>query len=48
MTCFTTADGTRLFFKDWGAGQPIPFAHGWPLSSGADRLDADVLSFIRA
>lgn len=28
-------DGTQLFFKDWGTGQPIVFHHGWPLSSDA-------------
>ncbi|MGV1755282.1 alpha/beta fold hydrolase, partial [Agrobacterium sp. CG674] len=35
MSIFTTTDGTRLFYKDWGTGQPILFAHGWPLSSDA-------------
>ena len=35
MTYFTTSDGTALFFKDWGAGQPVLFSHGWPLSSDA-------------
>ncbi|WP_058911147.1 alpha/beta fold hydrolase [Entomohabitans teleogrylli] len=28
-------DGTQLFYKDWGKGQPIVFSHGWPLSSDA-------------
>ena len=31
----TTPDGTTLFYKDWGTGQPIVFSHGWPLSSDA-------------
>jgi non-heme chloroperoxidase len=43
MTFFTTTDGTRLFYKDWGAGQPILFAHGWPLSS--DAWDQQMLFF---
>ena len=35
MAMFTTKDGTELYYKDWGAGQPIVFSHGWPLSSDA-------------
>lgn len=38
---FTTRDGTRLFYKDWGSGQPIVFSHGWPLS--ADAWDGQML-----
>ena len=41
---FTTQDGTQIYFKDWGAGQPIVFHHGWPLSS--DDWDAQMLFFL--
>jgi non-heme chloroperoxidase len=40
----TTKDGVRIFFKDWGSGQPIVFSHGWPLS--ADDWDAQMLFFL--
>ena len=29
----TAKDGTRLFYKDWGSGQPVVFSHGWPLDA---------------
>lgn len=37
----TTRDGARIYFKDWGEGQPVVFSHGWPLS--ADAWDAQML-----
>ena len=44
MTSITTNDGTEIFYKDWGDGQPIVFSHGWPLSS--DDWDAQMLFFL--
>jgi non-heme chloroperoxidase len=41
---FTTKDGTSIFYKDWGSGQPIAFHHGWPLS--ADDWDNQMLFFL--
>ncbi|MFI5911653.1 alpha/beta fold hydrolase [Dactylosporangium sp. NPDC051541] len=44
MPTITTTDGTEIFYKDWGSGQPIVFSHGWPLS--ADDWDAQLLFFL--
>lgn len=44
MSTITTKDGTQIFYKDWGAGQPVLFSHGWPLS--ADEWDAQMLFFL--
>src|SRR5882724_3880174 len=41
MGTITTHDGTQIYFKDWGAGQPVVFSHGWPLS--ADAWDSQMV-----
>src|SRR5947209_1110537 len=45
MGTITTTDGTEIFYKDWGSGQPIVFSHGWPLS--ADDWDTQLLFFLQ-
>ena len=44
MGTVTTRDGTEIFYKDWGSGEPIVFHHGWPLT--ADDWDAQMMFFL--
>jgi non-heme chloroperoxidase len=44
MNSITVKDGTEIYYKDWGAGQPLFFHHGWPLS--ADDWDAQLMFFL--
>jgi len=41
MSLLTTKDGTELYYKDWGAGAPVVFSHGWPLS--ADSWESQMM-----
>jgi non-heme chloroperoxidase len=46
----TTADGTVIYYKDWGSGQPVVFSHGWPLNADAwdDQLNVVAANGYRA
>ena len=43
MPTITVKDGTQIYYKDWGSGQPIVFSHGWPLT--ADDWDGQMMFF---
>ena len=43
MPTVTTTDGTSIYYRDWGTGQPIVFSHGWPLTGAA--WEAQMLFF---
>ena len=45
MSTIKVKDGTEIFYKDWGTGQPIVFHHGWPLSG--DDWDAQMMFFLK-
>lgn len=45
MSIIKLKDGTELYYKDWGTGQPIVFHHGWPLS--ADEWDTQMMFFLK-
>ena len=44
MSTITTKDGTQIYYKDWGEGQPLFFHHGWPLSG--DDWDGQMMFFL--
>ena len=41
MNAIMTEDGTQIYYKDWGQGQPVVFSHGWPLN--ADAWEAQMI-----
>jgi len=41
MSAFTVKDGTKIYYKNWGIGQPVVFSHGWPFS--ADSWEAQMV-----
>ena len=46
MSFFSANDGTQIYYKDWGAGRPIVFSHGWPLT--ADAWDRQMLFLVQS
>jgi non-heme chloroperoxidase len=39
MPTIIAQDGTQIYYKDWGSGQPVVFSHGWPLSGSMFGVD---------
>jgi non-heme chloroperoxidase len=51
MSTITTTDGTEIYYKDWGSGQPIVFSHGFPHgmpTTQAETINADLLAFLQS
>ncbi len=44
MSTITVSDGTEIFYKDWGAGQPVVLSHGWPLNADAWDEELELLA----
>jgi non-heme chloroperoxidase len=44
LSYLTNDDGTAIYYKDWGIGQPVVFSHGWPLNSGAWDPQANLVA----
>jgi non-heme chloroperoxidase len=44
MPAVTVKDGARIFYKDWGSGQPVMFSHGWPLNADAWDVQANLVA----
>jgi non-heme chloroperoxidase len=44
MPSFTVKDGTHIFYKDWAAGQPVVFSHGWPLNADVWDVQANLVA----